>query len=230
MFILGRKAMTNLDSIKKQRHHFTDKRPYSQSNGFFSSHVWMWDLDHKEGWAPKNWCLWTVVTGEDSWESLGLQEDQTSQSWRKSTLNIHWKDWCWSWSSNNWPPDWKSQLIRKDPDAGKDWRQEEKGTTEDEMVGWHHQLNISLSKLWKMVKDREARHAAVHGITKSWTWFRYWTSKSWKTRGEFSGKCPPYTTPSAPRCPVDLALKTPHQDHITRRQGFDIVYQRKAMD
>ena len=63
---------------------------------FFSSHVWMWDLDHKEGWAPKNWCLWTVVTGEDSWESLGLQEDQTSQSWRKSTLNIHWKDWCWS--------------------------------------------------------------------------------------------------------------------------------------
>ena len=79
--------------------------------------------------------------GEDSWESLGLQGDQTSQSWRKSTLNIHWKDWYWSWRSNTWPPDAKSRLIGKDPDAGKDWRQEKKGTTEDEMIGWHHGLN-----------------------------------------------------------------------------------------
>ena len=75
--------------------------------------------------------------GEDSWEFLGLQGDPTSPFWRRSVLNIHWKDWCWHWNSNtlaNWP-------IEKDPDAGKDWRQEEKGTTEDEMVGWHHLLN-----------------------------------------------------------------------------------------
>ena len=85
-------------------------------------------------------------------------------------LNIHWKDWCWSWSSNTLAPDAKSQLIRKDPDAGKDWRWEEKGTTEDEMVGWHHEsMDMSLSKLQGMVKDREAWHAAVYGITKSWT-------------------------------------------------------------
>ena len=75
--------------------------------------------------------------GEDSWESLGLQGDPTSQSQRKSVLNIPWKDWCWSWNFNTlttWREDW---LIWKDPDAGKDWEQEEKGMTEDEMVGWH---------------------------------------------------------------------------------------------
>ena len=79
--------------------------------------------------------------GEDSWESLGLQGHPTSPSQRKSVLNIHWKDSCWSWNSNIWLPEVKSWLIWKDPDAGKDWRQEEKGMTEDEMVGWHHWLN-----------------------------------------------------------------------------------------
>ena len=77
---------------------------------------------------------------EDSWGSLGLQGDPTSPSWRKSVLNIHWKDWCWSWSSNTLAT-WCKELTQKDPDAGKDWRWEEKGMTEDEMVGWHHQLN-----------------------------------------------------------------------------------------
>ena len=94
-----------------QRHHFADKGLYSQNYGFSSSHVWMWELDHKEGWALKNWCF---GAGEDSWESLGHQGDQTSQSWRKLTLNIHWKDWCWSWSSSSLtticeePTHWKS--------------------------------------------------------------------------------------------------------------------------
>ena len=79
--------------------------------------------------------------GEDSWESLGLQGDPTSPSLRKSFLNIPWKDWCWSWNSILWPPDAKNWLTERDPDAGKDWRQEEKGMTEDEMVGWHHRLD-----------------------------------------------------------------------------------------
>ena len=85
--------------IKKQRHYFADKGPSSQSYGFSSSHLWLWEVDHKEGWAPKNWCFWTVA-GEDFREFLGLQGDQNSQSKGKSTLNIHWKDWCWSWNSN----------------------------------------------------------------------------------------------------------------------------------
>jgi len=78
--------------------------------------------------------------GEDCWESFGQQGDQTSQSYRKSVLNIHWKDWCWSWSSNIWTADVKNWLIGKDPDSGKDWSQE-KGMTEDEIVGWHHWLD-----------------------------------------------------------------------------------------
>ena len=78
--------------------------------------------------------------GEDSWESLGLQGDQTSQSWRKSVLSVHWKDWGWSWNSNTLAT-WCEKLIIKNPDAGKDHRQEEKGTIEDEKVEWHHWLN-----------------------------------------------------------------------------------------
>ena len=83
--------------IKKQRHYFADKDPYCQSSGFSSSHVWMWDLDHKESWVLKNWCFWTVVS-EKTLE-CPLQGDEANQSWRKSVLNINWKDWCWSSNS-----------------------------------------------------------------------------------------------------------------------------------
>ena len=124
--------------------------------------------------------------GEDSWESFGLQGDPTSPSWRKSVLNIHWKDWCWSCSSNTLAT-WcnQSQLIGKDPEAGKDpnagkdWRQEEKGTAEDEMVRWHHQLNgHEFKQTEEIVKDREAWRAAVHGIAKSRTWLSNQTATS----------------------------------------------------
>ena len=73
---------------------------FSQGYGFSNSCVRMWELDRKESWAPKNWCFWTVVL-EKIWESLGWQGDPTSPSLRKSVLNIHWKDWCWSWNYNN---------------------------------------------------------------------------------------------------------------------------------
>ena len=78
--------------------------------------------------------------GENRWESL-RQQDQTSQSYRESVLNIHWKTDAEAEGLILWPPDAKNQLIRKDPYVGKDWRQEEKGTTESKMVGWHHRLN-----------------------------------------------------------------------------------------
>ena len=92
----------NLDSVLKSRDIVllkVAKGPYSQSYGFSGSHVWMWELDHKEGWVPKTdaFKLWA---GEDSWESFGKQWDETSLSWKKSTLNIHWKDQCWNWSYN----------------------------------------------------------------------------------------------------------------------------------
>ena len=91
--------------------------------------------------STKELMLLNCGVGEDSWESLGLQGEQTSPSWRRSVLNIQWKDWCWSWSSSTMATWCKEPTHLKRPDAGKDWRQEEKGTTEDEMVGWLHWLN-----------------------------------------------------------------------------------------
>ena len=95
--------------IKKQRHYFASKGLSSQGCGFSSSRVWMWKLDYNESWAPKNWCFRTVVL-EKTLESLGLQGDPTSPSWRRSVLGVHWKDWCWSWNSNPLTT-WCEELI-----------------------------------------------------------------------------------------------------------------------
>ena len=122
--------------IQKQRHYFSYKGPCTQSYDFSNSHVQMWDVDNKKAELMPSSC----IAGEVSWESLGKQGDQISQSLRKSTLNIHQKGWCWSWNPNTLAIHAKNQAIGKDSDAGKDWRQE-KGTIEDEMVGWHHWLN-----------------------------------------------------------------------------------------
>ena len=134
--------MTNLDSILKNRHYSADKGMSSQSYGFSSSHVWMWELDHKESWAPKNWCFWIVVLEETLESPLGCKEikpvhPKENQSWifigrtdAEAEVRILW------------PLDVKSWLIGKHPDAGKVWRWEEKGMTEDEMVGWHHWPNV----------------------------------------------------------------------------------------
>ena len=103
-------------------------------------HVWMWELDYKESWAPKNWCLWTVVL-EKTLNPLDCKEiQQVHPKGNQSWIFIGRID-AEAETPILWPPDANNQLIRKDPDAGKDWRQEEKGTTEDEMVGWHHQLD-----------------------------------------------------------------------------------------
>ena len=86
--------------------------------------------------------------GEDSWESLGLQGDPTSPFWRRSTLGFLWKEWCWSWSSSTLATSCEELTHWKNPDAGRDWGQEEKGTTKDEMAGWHHGLDgLRLSEL-----------------------------------------------------------------------------------
>ena len=127
--------------IKKQRHHFVDKGTHSQSYGFSSSCVWIWVLDHKEDWALKNWCLQTVLLEKTLESPLDTRRSNLSMLKRKSTLNNHWKDWCWTWSSIILATWYGSPLIGKDPDAGKDWGQEEKGTTDDETVEWHYQFN-----------------------------------------------------------------------------------------
>ena len=133
--------MTKLDSILKQRHYFANKGLSSQGYGFSSSHVWLWELDCEESWAPKNWWFWTVVLEKTLESPLDCKEIQPvhpkgDQSWVFiGRTNVEAETPIF------WPPDAKSWLIWKDPDAGKDWGQEEKGTTDDEMVGWHHRLN-----------------------------------------------------------------------------------------
>ena len=120
--------------IKKQRHYFADKGSSSKSYGFSSSHVWMWDLEHKESWAPKNWCFWTVVLEKTLENPLDCKEIQPvnpkgNQSW----IFIGRTD-AEAEAPILWPPDVKRWLIGKNPDAGKDWRQKEKQEAEDEMV------------------------------------------------------------------------------------------------
>ena len=123
-----------------QRHYFTNKGPSSQSYGFSSSHVRMWELDYKESWAPKNWCFWTVVLEKTLESPLDCKKIQGNKLWifiRRTDVEAETPILC--------PPDVKNWLIRKAPDPGNDWRQEQKGKTEDEMVGWHRQFN---ARVW----------------------------------------------------------------------------------
>ena len=140
--------------IKKQRHYFADKGLFSQSYGFSSSHVWMWELDHKESWAPKNWYFWTVVLEKTLKSPLDCKEikpvnPKGNQPW----IFIGMTDGEIK-TAIVWPPDAKNRLTGEGPNAEKDWRQEEKGTTEDE-TGW-----MSLSTQW----------TGVGTSSRSWWW------------------------------------------------------------
>ena len=143
--LLGRKAMANLDShIKKQRHHFADKGPYSQSYGFSDTHVMVWMLDHKEGWVSKNWCFQIVVlekTLESPSDCKEIKEIQPVNSKGNQPWIVIGRINAKAKAPILWPPGVKSWLIGKDPDAGKGWRQKEKRAAEDEIVRWHHWLN-----------------------------------------------------------------------------------------
>ena len=133
--------MTNLDSILKSRDYFANKGLFIQSYEFSSSHVCMLELNYKENWAPKNWSFWTVVLDKTLESPLDSKEIQAVHPKGNQSWIVIGRIDAEGESPILWPPDMKNWLIWKDPDAGKDWRQEGKGTTENEMVGWHHRLN-----------------------------------------------------------------------------------------
>ena len=178
---LGRKVMTNLDSIlKEQRHYFANKDLSSQSYGFSSSHVWRWELDHKESWAPKTRCFWTVVLEKILESFLDSKEIQPvhpkeNQSW----IFIGRTD-VEAVAPILWLPDAKSWLIGKHPDAGKDGRQEEKGTTEDEMVGWHLWLNgHGFEQAQGDGEGQGSLECCSPWVSKSRTQLSYWMTTRW---------------------------------------------------
>ena len=140
----------------------------------------MWELDCKESWALTNWCFWTVVLEKTLESSLDCKEIQpvnpkVNQSW----IVIGRTD-AEAETPVLWPPDAKNWLIGKDSDDGKDWRWEENGRTENQMVGWHHQIDGHEFEQALGVGDREAWRAAVHGVTKSWTWLSDWTELNYR--------------------------------------------------
>ena len=178
--------------IKKQRRDFTDKRTSSQSYGFSRSHVWMLELDHKENWVSKNLCFWTVVLEKAPESLLDCKIKPVNPKGDQSWIFIGRTD-AEAEATIFWPPDVKNWLIWKDPDAGKDWSQEEKETTEDEMVGWHHQLNGHEFEKAPRVGNGQGGLAcwspwgcaAVRGVTESWTRLSNWTELDWMSIAAF---------------------------------------------
>ena len=170
--------------MKKQRHHFADKGHYSQSYGFPCRHVWMWELDCEESWALKNWCFWTVVLEKTLESPLDCKEIQPVRPKENQSWIFIGRTDAEAETPILWPPDAKNWLIWKDPDAGKDWRREERGQQRMRWLdGITDSVDLCLSEPRELVTDREAVGspwgAAVRGVTNSQTQLSDWTELNW---------------------------------------------------
>ena len=148
---------------------------YSQGYGFPSGHVWMWELDCEESWAPKNWCFWTVVLEKMLQSNLDSKEIQPVHPKGDQTWVFIGRTDTEAETPILWPTHAKSWLIGKDPDAGRDWGQEEKGTTEDEMAGWHHRLDGHEFEWTLVVDDGQGGLACCYSWGQSQTRLSDWT-------------------------------------------------------
>ena len=133
-------------SYEKQRHYFANKGQSSLGYGFSCGHVWMWELDCEEGWAPKNWCVWTMVLEKTLENPLDCKDIHPVLSEGDQPCDFFGRNDAKAEALVLWPPHAKSWLIGEDSDAGRDWGQEKKGTTQDEMAGWHHRLDARESE------------------------------------------------------------------------------------
>ena len=153
-----------------QRHHFANKGSYSQSYGFSSSHECMWELDHKEGWMPKNWCFWTVVLEKTLESLLDCKEIQSVNPKGNQPWIFIGRTVAEAEAPVLWPPDAKSQITRKDLMLGKVEGNSRKG---QQRMKWLDRItalvDMNLSKLWEIAADVGAWRAAVHGAEKSRT-------------------------------------------------------------
>ena len=163
--------------IKKQRYYFANKGPSSQSYGISSSHIWIWELDYKESWAPKNWFFWTVVLEKTLESTLDYKDIKPVNPKGSQPWIFFGRTDAETETPILWPPDVKSQLIGKEHGSGKDRRQKRRGW---QRMRWLHSItdsmDIDLSKFRETVKNREAWYATVRRVAKSWTWLRDWTT------------------------------------------------------